>query len=334
MHQTTRKKPRDSCIRLHSRVHDNRRAGRHLEGVETGEGLIKSLMKKLLKEPLLHFLLLGALVFGVNAWRETRRPSKTETAHIEVTGGTITWLSEGFTRQWHRGPDADELRGLVNDHVREEVLYREALALGLERNDSIVRRRLAQKMEFLASDIASAAEPDEAALRKFFEENAARYMKPVRVTFRHVYFSKERRGKRLTTDAREALESLRKGAEEEALGDPFLREHEFASANEAEIAAALGNDFAKQVMTLPTGEWRGPVESTYGTHLVYVSNRAEPKPAEFDRVRDEVARDFSEERRRTANAEFIKRLQGRYEIAIDEAALTNAAAPNTKTAAQ
>jgi peptidyl-prolyl cis-trans isomerase C len=292
------------------------------------------MMKKVLKEPLLHFLLLGALIFALNAWRERLRPPHTGPARIEVTAGTIQALREGYTRQWHRGPDAEELRGLVNDHVREEVLYREALALGLERNDSIVRRRLAQKMEFLGSDLASAAQPDEAALRTFLAKNAPRYRTPARITFRHVYFSKERRGERLTTDAVEAREALKKGAKEETLGDPFLREHEFASADEAEIAAAFGNDFAKQVMTLPTDEWRGPVESTYGIHLVYVADRAAPKPAEFERVRDEVARDFSEERRRAANAEFIKRLERRYEIAIDETALAHAAEPTTKTAAR
>ena len=154
-------------------------------------------MKTIFKEPLLHFVLIGALIFGVSAWREGQRPAENAAAHIEVTAGTIAWLREGFCKQWHREPDADELRGLVNDHLREEVLYREALAMGLDRDDSIVRRRMAQKMEFLTQDIAAAVEPDDAALRKFFEENAARYAKAARVSFRHVFFSKERRGTKL-----------------------------------------------------------------------------------------------------------------------------------------
>jgi peptidyl-prolyl cis-trans isomerase C len=118
---------------------------------------------KILREPLLHFLLLGAVIFAVSVWREGRRPAEKARTQIEVTAGTIAWLREGFTRQWHRAPDAEELRGLVNDHLREEVLYREALAMGLDRDDSIVRRRMAQKMEFLSQDIAGAVEPDEAA---------------------------------------------------------------------------------------------------------------------------------------------------------------------------
>jgi peptidyl-prolyl cis-trans isomerase C len=288
-------------------------------------------MNKLTREPLIHFLLLGALIFGVNAWREKQRPSKTETARIEVTAGTIARLSEGFTKQWHRVPDAAELRGMVNDHVREEVLYREALALGLDANDTIVRRRLAQKMEFLGQDIATAVQPDEIALRKFFAENAARYAKAARLSFQHIYFSKEKRGDRLDADAREALAALGNGASAESVGDPFLREHEFSDANETEISATLGREFAAQIMTLPTGEWRGPIGSSYGVHLVRVSERAEPQAVEFEAVRETVARDFSEERRIAANSDFIRRLEQRYLISVDEAAL-NAATPPTKTA--
>ena len=291
-------------------------------------------MKRIFKEPLLHFLLLGALIFAVNGWREGQRPSETGTARIEITAGTIAWLSEGFARQWHRAPDADELRGLVNDHIREEVLHREALALGLDRDDTIVRRRMAQKMEFLGQDIAAAVAPDEAALRKYFEVNAARYAKAARISFRHVYFSKDKRGPRLETDAREVLVALAKGANEETVGDPFLREHEFAAADETDIASALGREFAAQVMTLPAGEWRGPVASSYGMHLVRVSERAEPQAVEFEAVREAVERDFSEERRLAANADFIRRLKDRYLISVDEAALNGAAAPSVKTAAK
>ncbi len=219
---------------------------------------------KIFREPLLHFVLLGALIFAVSAWREPRRPAENAAAQIEVTAGTIVWLREGFTRQWQRAPDADDLRGLVNDHLREEVLYREALAMGLDRDDSIVRRRMAQKMEFLTQDIAAAVEPDDAALRKFFEENAARYAKAARVSFRHVFFSKERRGAKLEADAGEALAALVKGASDETMGDPFLREYEFTEASADEIASALGREFAEKVTVMPAGEWRGPVASSYG----------------------------------------------------------------------
>jgi parvulin-like peptidyl-prolyl isomerase len=287
---------------------------------------------KLFREPLLHFVILGVLIFAANAWREQRRPAANAAARIEVTAGTIARLCEGFTALWHRGPDADELRGLVNDHLREEVLYREALAMGLDRDDSIVRRRMAQKMEFLTQDIAAAVEPDDAALRRFFEVNAARYAKAARVSFRHVFFSKERRGARLEAHAGEALAALVNGASDETMGDPWLREHEFTDANADEIAASLGREFAEKVTAMPAGEWRGPVASTYGLHLVRVSGRAESQPVAFEAVRDAVARDFSDERRRSANREFLERLKAQYRISVDEAALNGAAAPPTKTA--
>jgi hypothetical protein len=289
-------------------------------------------VKKLLKEPLLHFLLFGAALFALHGWRERAKPAAASPARIEVSAGTIAWLSEGFARQWHRGPDADELRGLVNDHIREEVLHREALALGLDRDDTIVRRRMAQKMEFLTQDIAAAVEPDEAALRAFFEANATRYAKAARVSFRHVYFSRDRRGLRIEAEARETLDALRKGAREEAAGDPFLLAHEFTSADADQITAAFGLEFATAVTALPAGEWRGPVPSSYGVHLVRVTERSDPQPAKFETVREAVARDLAEERRRQANAEFIARLKARYQILVDEAALAKAAAPSTKTA--
>jgi peptidyl-prolyl cis-trans isomerase C len=241
-------------------------------------------------------------------------------------------LRDGYSKQWHRAPDADELRGLVNDHLREEVLYREALAMGLDQNDSIVRRRMAQKVDFLTQDIAAAVEADEATQREFFEKNASRYSKAARVSFRHVFFSKERRGAKLEADSAAALVALAGGANDETLGDPFLGEHEFTDATPDDIAAAFGRDFAEQVIMLPTGHWKGPVVSSYGLHHVMVSGRAEPQPVAFEAVRDAVARDLSDERRRAANEDLIERLKAQYQITVDETALSNSATPSTRTA--
>jgi peptidyl-prolyl cis-trans isomerase C len=302
------------------------------EGAPHATGAHRSIMARCLREPLLHFALLGGMIFAVGVWRDREGAKENAATHIEVTAGTIAWLREGFTRQWHRPPDEHELRGLVTDHVREEVLYREALAMGLDRDDSIVRRRMAQKMEFLTQDIAAAVEPEDAALRRFFADNSERYAKATRMSFRHVFFSKERRGAKLEADVGEALAALTKGASDETMGDPFLGEHAFTDANAEEIAAALGREFAGKVTAMPAGEWRGPVASSYGLHLVRVSGRAEPQAVAFEAVRDAVARDFSDERRRTVNREVLEGLKARYRITVDEAALTNAAALPSKTA--
>jgi hypothetical protein len=288
--------------------------------------------KKLFKEPLLHFLLLGAALFALNAWRAKERPADAAAPRIEVTAAVIEQLRTASERQFARAPNAEELRGLVMAHIREEVFYREALALGLDRDDMIVRQRLAQKMEFLTGDIAGAAEPANAVVREFFEKNAARYAKSGRVSFRHVYFSKEKRGARAEEAATEALAALAQGASDESLGDPFLHGFEFAEREQDDVIAAFGREFAEKLAAQPTGEWSGPVVSSYGLHLVRVEARMEPRAVKFNEVRETVLRDFHDERRRTANSEIFGKLRERYQVTVDEAALAKAAAPEIKTA--
>jgi hypothetical protein len=290
---------------------------------------------KALKEPLLHFLLMGAVIFGLHAWRQ-RGAADGDAAsdrRIEVGAATITRLKDGWTRQFQRTPDEADLRGLVEAHIREEVLCREALKLGLDRNDTIVRRRLAQKMEFLTQDIATAGTPDEAALEKHFSDHQARYANPERLSFRHVYFSREKRGEKAEAEAQEALAILATpGADEDALGDGFLAGFEYDAQDERAIAATFGAEFAAAVGTLETGTWSRPLASCYGSHLVLVTAREAPRPAEFAAVRESVLRDLLEDRRRAANDAVLARMKSEYEIAIDEAALDAAAADPLKTA--
>lgn len=289
-------------------------------------------MKGLIREPFLHFLLLGAALFSLNAWREAKRPQRDNAANIEVTEAVIERLRAGYERQFNQRPDEEELRGLVLAHIREEVLCREALALGLDRDDTIVRRRLAQKMEFLTDDLVGAREPDDVALQRFFAENAARYDRPPRVSFRHVYFSQEKRGPNVGSAAHEALAALRKGASDETLGDPFLHGFEFAERETEELAALFGSEFAAQLAAGREGEWSGPVTSSYGLHLVRVADRSEPRPVTLDDVRTAVLRDFSDERRRTANREVFEQLKQRYQIKVDDSAIVRAAHPPVRTA--
>lgn len=289
-------------------------------------------MKKLLKEPLLHFLALGVVIFALNAWRETTRPAETLAPRIEVTAAVIDRLRAGYERQFGQAPDEQELRGLVTAHIREEVFCREALALGLDRDDTIVRRRMAQKMEFLTGDLAGGVEPNEVAVREFFEKNAARYAQPARVSFRHVYFSKEKRGAKSEASAHEALAALAKGASDEAMGDAFLHGFDFAKRETQEITALFGGEFAAELGALRVGEWSGPVASSYGVHLVRIDERGRVQPAGFDAVRAIVVRDFNEERRSAANREIFEKLRERYQVVVDEAALAKATGSAKKLA--
>lgn len=283
-------------------------------------------MKHPLKEPLVHFLLLGALLFALNAWREERGADSKSPASIEVTPAVIERLRAGYERQFGQAPGARELRGLVTAHIREEVLCREALALGLDRDDSIVRQRLAQKMEFLTDDLVGAAEPAESALQAYFATHATRYARPARLSFRHLYFSKEKRGAGAEAVARDARAALAEGANEASLGDGFLHGFEFVQREPEELSALFGPEFTARLGTLPVGDWTGPVASSYGWHLVRVDQRMKPEPVTLAQARQAVLRDFQEEQRRTANRDIFERLKQRYQITVDEAAITNAPA--------
>ena len=290
-------------------------------------------MKKLLREPLFHFLLLGGLIFAVHAWRNTQHTEAVDVARIEVSAATITRLKEGWTRQFQRTPDADDMRGMVEAHIREEILCREALAMGLDREDTIVRRRMAQKMEFLTQDIATAIAPDEASLAKYFAQHAERYARPAQVSFRHVYFSSEKRGVKLDADAKEALASLAKpGVSDETFGDAFLQGFEFSDQGGQDLTSIFGQEFAAAVMKAPANAWSGPIPSSYGVHLVRVTRRGEPQPVELASVREVVLRDLLDERRRAANDEVLTRMKQNYDVVIDEVALKAAVADPAKTA--
>lgn len=289
-------------------------------------------MNRLLREPFVHFLLLGGLLFALHAWLKAKDPSLDAPRSIEVTEAVMERLRAGFVRQFNRLPDEDEWRGLIAAHIREEVLCREALALGLDRDDTIVRRRLAQKMEFLTEDLVGGAEPNEKELQRYFAEHQARYVRPGRMSFRHIYFSKERRGTAANAAALEALDALRQGALEESFGDPFLHGDAFAGLEPADMTALFGSAFAAQASSQALGRWSEPMTSSYGLHLVFVEAHSEPAGLTFAEARATLIRDFIEERRRTGNQEVFERLRRRYHITIATSAMARTAQAKETTA--
>jgi len=271
---------------------------------------------RLLREPLLHFLLFGAALFllydGVGG-EEGQRDRK-----IVVTAAEQERLAMSWARQWQRPPTVDELRGLIEGYLREEVLYREAVAMGLDEGDTIIRRRLAQKMEFLSEDLAMAVEPAEEELRSFLEAEPERFRVPARTTFSHVYVSRDRRGDTATRDAEQILEALRDGADPETTGDTFMLQSRYAARSAAEIAQLFGTAFAARVVQLEPGPWQGPVTSGYGLHLVRVEERIEERMPELSEVRAAVRNELLARRRRQANQALVAGLRERYEIVIEE----------------
>ncbi len=265
------------------------------------------------REPLIHFLALGVGLFLLHGAVAEPAP---EASAIELSAGHVEQLVHGFQRTWQRPPSQAELDGLIEGRVREEVLYREALAMGLDRDDTIVRRRLRQKVEFLFEDMVALVKPTEADLAAYLEEHGEKFRPPRRFSFRHVYLSREQRGDAVLDDAERLLADLRRGAG--VLGDPLqMVDDRYRSLPEAEAAKLFGPGFAQKLAEVPAGDWTGPVESGFGLHLVLLSERIEGEVPALDEVRDVVERDWLADRRARSAETYYEGLLERYTVRVE-----------------
>ncbi|MDX1335369.1 MAG: peptidylprolyl isomerase [Gammaproteobacteria bacterium] len=270
------------------------------------------------KEPLLHFLLIGAAIFLL--FYQVGDSGIERQDQIVISADDIRQLSALWEKRWQRPPTSTELDGLIRAHVREEVLYREALALGLEQNDTIVRRRMAQKMEFLFQDITEAAPPTDAELEAYLQANPERFQESARFSFMHVYLSTDQGATQAGERAQMLLNELRlqgDKADPVSISDLFMFGNYFDNRNEAEVARMLGPDFARALNGLPTNQWQGPVQSAYGLHLIYIHERSTPRLPPLAEIRDRVLTELQYERQELANEAMFEALQSRYEIIIE-----------------
>ncbi len=273
---------------------------------------------KLLREPLVHFLILGAglfLLFSI-VGDSGDRP----TDSIVVSAGRVSQLTEAFARSRQRPPTEEELEGLIEDHIREEVYYRQALAMGLDRDDTIVRRRLCQKLEFFSNDLVAAVTPTEKQLQTYLSEHDDVFRRPTRLSFHQIYFDQNRRGGQAARNANALLARLNAvGSEVDtaALGDSLMLPRDYDLIPEVEIANRLGNEFALALVELPVGRWSGPVESGFGLHLVLVRERRSGSLPALTEVRDAVEREWRNMRRQEASVVFYRGLRDRYEIHVE-----------------
>jgi len=271
-----------------------------------------------LKEPLLHFLLLGGALFALfQSVGGFVSPDIEQTDEIVVTAGRIDSMSQYFGKVWQRPPTEQEIEGLIQEHIREEVLYREALAMGLDRDDMIVRRRLRQKIEFLSEDLASLDAPKEEELQAFLTAHPERFRRETRFSFRQVYLNANKRGQSAEADALALLAKLREQDGDAAtIGDPLMIEHRFENETEREISRALGSQFLQALLDTPTGSWQGPVTSGYGLHLVHISKRIDGKIPDLAEVREAVQREWTAAKRKQSNEAFYEMLRERYTISV------------------
>jgi len=275
---------------------------------------------KILREPLLHFILLGAAIFAVYGFVTRHRTDKP--GEIVVTQGTLENIITGFTRTWQRPPTEEELRGQVREYIREEAAYREALAMGLDRDDTIVRRRLRQKLEFLSDDLATRVEPTDADLQSFLQTHPGLFQSEPRFTFRHVYLNAQQHGANRAADEARLLAELQRGganADLSSLGDPFLLAPSFQNVSLAEVKQVFGDQFASALAALPTSHWQGPVASGYGAHFVFLSQRTEGSLPALPEIRDQVRREWFNTRRSEATEKFYQALLKRYTVQIEPA---------------
>ncbi|MFI4943995.1 MAG: peptidyl-prolyl cis-trans isomerase [Burkholderiales bacterium] len=282
--------------------------------------------RALVREPLVQFLLLGGTLFLYSGWRGSG------SSRINVSTGQIEHLAAGFARTWQRPPSEAEMKGLVDDYVKEEIATREAIAMGLDRDDTVIRRRLRQKLEFLVEEDASLAAPTDAELQAWLDAHPESFASEPRVAFRQVFVSPERRGAAARPHAEALVARLSAagpGAATGRLGDPSMLPAEQELAPLGEAARAFGQEFATTLVSLEPLRWTGPIESPYGLHVVLVRERAPAARPALAEVRPLVERELLAERKKTELQQLYERLLQKYPVSIEgrPEAAAKAAAP-------
>jgi len=277
-------------------------------------------IKRWLREPLLHFLLLGLLLFAAYAYMQRGRGGVESSKQIAISLDDLRTIDLYFESQWHRQPTPAEFQAMVEDKVREEVLYREALAMGLEKDDTIVKRRMAQKMQFLAEDVAAAHEPSTAELKAWFDKNSNKFALPSRYSFRHLYFSPDRRGKNAHDDAARALAKIAGQPEDSklaaSLADQFMFQDYYGERTSEAIAKEFGPPFAVAIEKLKPGSWQGPVESGYGWHLVYVDTVIPGRIPAFEEMEPDVKTAWLAEQKQQAWQKAYQAMRAKYTVLL------------------
>ncbi|MBY5760449.1 peptidyl-prolyl cis-trans isomerase [Rhizobium leguminosarum] len=268
---------------------------------------------KLLREPLLHFLVIGAVIFGAYQWATGDETAPDE---IVVSAGQIASLQAIFSQTWQRPPTAKETEALVDEYIRDEVVYREGIAMGLDRDDAIVRRRIRQKMEFVA-DLTAVVQPTDAELRAFVADRPDRFSGEPSLSFTQVYFPAGAQAANEVEVERLRLDLNAGTADASTAGSPLLAGSDFRDLTKPEVTRTFGAGFAEWIDRATPGTWQGPVISGYGTHLVRVSERVEAREIPFEQVRDAARREWLHARKVAANDALYEKLRSRYVVKVE-----------------
>jgi peptidyl-prolyl cis-trans isomerase C len=276
---------------------------------------------RLLREPLVHFVFIGAMIyvlFGLFADPDLQEDDN----KIVVSAGQIEVFKVSWQKRWNRAPTDKELDGIIQQYIRETVLYRQAISMGLDKNDRVIRRRLAQKMEFLVEDLATMLDPDEQTLKTWFNSNQALFQKSPRYTFTQIFIDPDKRGDATLDDAKTIKASLQTQTDPLAniseLGDGLMLQDYYPNKSPIEIQKQFGSGFTQSLEKLSSGQWHGPILSGYGVHLVYVQAIIPASIPPFTAVREQVKVQWLDEQRESLNKKFYDKLINTYDIVIEE----------------
>lgn len=284
-------------------------------------------MSRWLREPLVHFVVLGGLLFLVFNWWSGGGAGSNR---IVITPGQVDSIAAGFARTWQRPPTDAELKGLIDDYVREEIAAREAMSAGLDRDDTVIRRRLRQKLEFVAEDAIDATPPTDAELQAWLAQHPEAFRLEPEVAFRQVYLSPDRRGASLEADGRRLLAQLRAAGPDvdvTTAGDRLMLPQDVARTTRTDVARQFGEEFADAIVKLEPGQWAGPLRSGYGMHVVFVRERADGRTPALADIRAVVEREFLSARRKRELDAMYERLLQRYRVTLEKRVASPQAAP-------
>ena len=276
-------------------------------------------IKSILKEPVFHFLLIGSLLFVT--YQSFNNYLNRDKHVIVVNNDEIQMLEQSWEMRWNRPPTAQEREGMINGEVREMVLYRTAIEMGLDKQDRVTRRRLAQQVELLGAGMIQSPQPSEADLVKYYEDHKEEFRNPETVTITQIFFDPDKRGDATLDDANAALNSLNlqndPNGNFSAIGDAFMLPKYFPNKTEMEIRRQFGTGFTQSVFELEAGKWHGPVLSGYGTHLVFVHNHEINELPDYTMVRDYLRDEWMAQRKTELEEQYIEGLMARYVVVIE-----------------
>lgn len=274
--------------------------------------MVKQILQNFLQHPLVHFFVLGVLVFISSAlFNDNSKPV------IRITENEIAKISSRFKLQWRRPPTKNELQKKIKQFIEEEILYREAISMGIDNGDSIIRRRMIQKITFLAGDTQFQEAPTDSALQSFYEQNQDSYRTAKTVDFEHIFFAFDRSGTAYHAAVREKLKLLLENSKQNSGGDPYIHKSNYVAVTQSEVGQLYGEEFARRLFQLSIASWQGPIDSVYGAHLIRLLRKQPQRVLPFNQVKDNVLQDFERYHHQQSIASFIGERMLGYDIVIE-----------------